>query len=536
MAARYKLGSQLSRISQRIGGLGINCQFTRLRAISGTNACFYSSKELEYKPLPPRILDIRNQAKAGLIKEGDDITIHGWIRSIRKQRKIAFAHVVDGSSDQMFQLTFLNADDASGLANGMSVKATGKLELVSHIDPYALRVSSVTILGGYSADTTGTVATFPLQKKAMALDYIRRELPALRFRTSQIGSAMRLRSKSIASISRFFDRDGYTQTQPPLITASDCEGAGEVFTVVAEGVAHGEPSKFFGSKTYLTVSTQLHLEALMMGLTRVWTLTPAFRAEESATSRHLSEFWMLEAEVAFADDLENIMSIVERMIRACVSELKQAGDFDSLVDLKRQLDKQQRSDSDRLEDEEVITAEGLVERWDMLIGESRPWMRITYSDAIVVLEQAVSAGQATFQHPVEPDEGLKTEHEKWLAKHYARGPVFVTHYPTHMKPFYMLQTVGSDTVECFDLLVPDLGELVGGSLRQHDYDGLQRAIVSAGLDDPAALDWYLELRRWGTVPHGGFGMGFERFICYIGGIQNIREAIAFPRWIDHCKC
>ncbi|KAK7208290.1 hypothetical protein BZA70DRAFT_273358 [Myxozyma melibiosi] len=482
--------------------------------------------------LPDTVSTILEKSRKGELVEGAAVTVHGWVRSVRKQKKIAFAQIMDGSSDQMIQLVFLDPSIALDLKTGVSVRATGKLEVTpTRQDPYEISITDpIEILGDYASPTD----LYPLQKKFMTQEYLRREHPALRFRTRVNANVMRLRSVAITALSAYFLQNGFFQTQPPLITSSDCEGAGEVFTVANSSSSSSAGEHFFGQKAYLTVSTQLHLESLMMGLTRVWTLTPAFRAEESMTSRHLSEFWMLEAEVAFTKDLESVMSIVEGMIRSAVTRMKSEGVLDQILSLKRMLEKQKATAKEGEDDEEMVTADEVSERWNTLVATEQPWKRITYEQAISVLQDAVAQGKVEFQHKVEYGESLKSEHEKWLARHYAQGPVFVTNYPANMKPFYMLP--GPDgTVECFDLLVPDMGELVGGSLREHDYERLRGAIAASGMD-PEPLEWYLELRKWGSVPHGGFGMGFERLICYLGGVYNIREAIAFPRWIDHCAC
>ncbi|KAK9464662.1 hypothetical protein V1512DRAFT_267867 [Lipomyces arxii] len=460
------------------------------------------------------------------IPSGEQITLYGWIRTTRKHKKVAFVNIQDGSNEQLQQLVFHDPEAVNNLRVGMSIKVTGSVQLRNRSDaPYELHVSNFTVLGDVSEDDQ-----FPLQNKYFSQDYLRRELPTVRFRSSSNGVAMRFRSRAIAALSDFFNRHGFVQTHPPLITSSDCEGAGEVFTVKSDT----SKTSFFGEKEgYLTVSTQLHLEALMMGLSRVWTLSPAFRAEKSATSRHLSEFWMLEAEVAYADQLEHIMSLVEGMIRTAVSILQADGQLDSALSVKSFLEKQKIEAGEGEDPDREITFNQIVDRWNSLTQPER-WLRITYTDAVSILQQEYDTSSATFDRPRYGD-SLGSEHEKWLAKMYARGPIFVTQYPASLKPFYMLPTSNGETVECFDLLVPDIGELVGGSLREHDLERLQKAVEKAGID-PSDLQWYIELRKWGSVPHGGFGMGFERLLCYLLGIYNIRDVIAFPRWVNHCVC
>ncbi|KAK9453337.1 hypothetical protein V1511DRAFT_527880 [Dipodascopsis uninucleata] len=481
--------------------------------------------------LPPTIRDVFDAFKGEKIKSGDTVTVHGWLRSIRKQKKVAFANITDGTSDQLLQLIFDDISVVESLSIGASIRATGKLQEINGKSPEIV-VSTVRVLGEVTLEDP-----YPLQKKFQTQEYLRREHPSIRFRTMANATTMRLRSSTAQAISTFFHSAGFTQTHPPLITSSDCEGAGEVFAIAPQSdYQKGTGNNFFGKKAYLTVSTQLHLEALMMGLTRVWTLTPAFRAEASVTSRHLSEFWMLEAEVGFSDDIEQIMSLVESMICSVVSQLKEQGVLESIVRLRNMVENSRsKQGSSETESEDSISADTVVTRWNALTKSSEKWPRITYTDAIEILQNAVASKQVEFEHPIRYQDGLATEHEKWLAAEYATGPIFITRYPAELKPFYMLPTPGASTVECFDLLVPELGELVGGSMREHDPAKLRDAILGSGskMED---LEWYVNIRRWGTVPHGGFGLGFERLLCYLGGVYNIREAIAFPRWVDHCTC
>ncbi|KAK9480433.1 hypothetical protein V1514DRAFT_325395 [Lipomyces japonicus] len=490
--------------------------------------CFSSIRSSNFSSLTPTINELFTKIQTGKLQDGQEVTVHAWVRSVRKQKRIAFAQVLDGSSERLLQLVFLDVGIAADLAPGMSVKVNGVLQATKHpTEPWEVRAESVAVVGSVPAEEP-----YPIQKKFMTQEHLRRDLPAIRFRTNAVATNMRLRSKTTSAVSRFFEDNGFFQVHPPIVTSSDCEGAGEVFTVVSE--ASSMP--FFGSKAYLTVSTQLHLEALVMGLARVWTLTPAFRAEKSMTSRHLSEFWMLEAEIGFADSLDQIMSIVEQLIRSIATELKEKGELDKIVTLKRAQEKQKETTGEGEDASEVVTADRVLARWDSLIGKEAEWIRLSYKDAIGILKEAEASGIATFDVPVDENEGLASEHEKWLAGTHVKGPVFVTQYPKSLKPFYMLPSpLPSSTVECFDLLVPDMGELVGGSLREHDIDRLRSVIQESGIDLDS-IEWYLQLRKWGSVPHGGFGLGFERLICYLGGVYNIREAIAFPRWVERCAC
>jgi asparaginyl-tRNA synthetase len=342
------------------------------------------------------------------------------------------------------------------------------------------------------------------------------------------------------------------QVHPPIITSSDCEGAGEVFSIAtdppspstkdAQGQLQQREDLFFGSPKYLTVSSQLHLEALAQAVGKVWTLSPTFRAEKSDTARHLSEFYMLEAELAFVKDLGGVMDVVEGMMRAVARELQSSHVGEELLEARER---------DHGEDDTAVSHTVLARRWQGLVDG--PWPRITYSDAIEHLTDAVTQGKAKFDFAPGHEEGLQTEHERFLAETLGRGgPIFVTDYPRHMKPFYMAPSSqqstdahATPTVACFDLLVPELCELVGGSMREHRLPELLQSMEDHGLKsasdcDPdapeASLQWYLDLRRYGSVPHGGFGLGFDRFLCYLSGVANIRDVVSFPRWHKRCDC
>lgn len=370
----------------------------------------------------------------------------------------------------------------------------------------------------------------PVQPKYQTAEYLR-TIPHLRPRIPANALLLRLRSQVIATLTRFFNDEGFVQTHTPIITSSDCEGAGEVFTVSSnaakdsrqrskpEGEAQVE--HFFRNPKYLTVSAQLHLEALAQAVSKVWTLSPTFRAEKSDTARHLSEFYMLEAEQCFANDLSDVMNVVEGMLRTVAIELQQSKIGEELLRVR---ESNQEPDE---EEHTSVTAEELKWRWACMA--SKNWPRVTYRDAVNELKGA------GFQ--VSYEDGLETVHERWLAQHFGGGtPVFVTDYPVLQKPFYMIPSKDNDeTVACFDLLVPDLAELVGGSMREHRSEQLLNAMQ---VKDVAGknLDWYQDLRKYGSVPHGGFGLGFDRLLCYLGGVGNIRDVVAFPRWYGRCEC
>lgn len=347
------------------------------------------------------------------------------------------------------------------------------------------------------------------------------------------------------------------QTHPPVITSSDCEGAGEVFTVAApqhEKAGGAQTEEFFRSPKYLTVSAQLHLEALAQSVSKVWTLSPVFRAEKSDTPRHLSEFYMLEAEICFVEEMGTVMDLVESMLRSVTVALQQSK-------LGEELFKARATSDDIGDDPSLVTSSQLLDRWQGMASPN--WPRITYQRAIEILREALQDGTSFKFEPVF-GASLQAEHEKYLAKSVGKGkPIFVTDYPRDIKAFYMPPSdsnhrseTGDNTVACFDLLVPDLCELAGGSMREHHQDALLKAMQRTksfdtspaqelhssgshselGESDAGGLQWYLDLRRYGSVPHGGFGLGFDRLLSYLSGTSNIRDVVTFPRWYGRCDC
>lgn len=344
---------------------------------------------------------------------------------------------------------------------------------------------------------------------------------------------LRFRSEAIAAVTSMFYDNGFTQTHTPIITSSDCEGAGEVFNIGTsqkELESKEDDASFFKSETYLTVSGQLHLEALAQSVGKVWTLSPTFRAEKSDTARHLSEFYMLEAEISFTHDMEDVMQLAEEAAQSIARTLNTA---------VSRVGKELRQGA--------VGEEELRRRVD---GMLQPFQRITYTDAIKLLQ----ASTHQFEYSTTWGYGLQAEHERYIAaevggKADLNIPVFVTHYPRAIKPFYMSPTTntedGQEMVECFDLLVPEACEIAGGSMREHQLEPLIRSMQAKGLippgpnptdEDLGQLKWYVDLRRWGSVPHGGFGLGFDRLLGYLAGVPNIREVVTFPRWVGRCEC
>lgn len=448
------------------------------------------------------------------------IEINGWVSSSRISKNVTFLDVRDGTTSDSIQCvvrppSLLPSDVKIGTGiqiNGIWSEGKGKQK-------YELQVNDKS---GGKINILGPVEElFPMIKKDHSVQYLR-TIPEYRWRDQSLGAILRFRSQVETTLVNFFDREMFTKTHPPLITASDCEGAGELFKIESNSKLKN-CEQFFGKDAFLTVSTQLHLEVLCAALNRVWTLSPCFRAEESDTNRHLSEFWMLEAEIAFVDNVSQLTRFSEKMIKSVVRNL--VDDHNGMgTNLTSTVDKS--------------VLETMTERWNMLL--SKDWDSITYTEAVKILQKAFDENPGTFVSRPEWGDSLKSEHEKWLAGKYFQNPVFVTDYPIEEKAFYMkINETKSDelghTVACFDLLVPDIGELIGGSMREHDLDKLRNEIERRGMD-VTPLNWYLKLRENGTVPHGGFGMGFERLLQYLSCTENIREVIPFPRSANNCLC
>ncbi|KAF2129947.1 asparaginyl-tRNA synthetase [Dothidotthia symphoricarpi CBS 119687] len=422
------------------------------------------------------------------LSDGETLTVNGYVRTVRKQKRVAFAAIGDGSTLQSVQAV-LSPQLAEGLSTGVAVAATGRwIPSPGQDQSHELQVENIRILGENDA------ATSPIQKKYQTPEYLR-TLPHLRPRLPFNALLLRLRSLVTAQVTNYFAKQDFVQCHPPIITSSDCEGAGEVFTV-APGVpstqhqgssnqAKEQEDMFFGSPKYLTVSSQLHLEALAQSVNKVWTLSPTFRAEKSDTARHLSEFYMLEAELAFVDDMKDVMDVVEGMLRALGTELQSSHVGRELLDARaRELN----------DDDTSVSHSTLAQRWQGLIDG--PWPRITYHDAIQHLKDAVDEGKTQFDFAPGHEDGLQTEHERFLAESIGRGsPIFVTDYPRNIKPFYMAPSTDPNaegqadpTVACFDLLVPEICELAGGSMREHRLPELVKAMEEHGLQQPVDLE------------------------------------------------
>ena len=500
--------------------------------------------------------DLEEQAKS---KSTNDIKVAGTVRSARWKKSIVFAHIHDGTTYDPLQ-AILPIELATGnVSNGAYVELTGKWQpSPARGQSHELHVTAVDNVGLSDA------LEHPIQKASMTPQYLR-TVPHMRVRTPIQALLARARSQLISSISQQFNSQSKSviQVHPPLITSSDCEGAGEVFTVSAPKKSKEDTENFFKEPKYLTVSSQLHLEAWSADLGDVWALSPTFRAEESDTGRHLAEFYMLEAEFRSTLSLESIMSQVQALIGAIATDLSNSTVGQDLLRLYADR-------SHRPEDSEHV---GLQTRWTKVGSSDDAWLRVTYADAMQELVKAQGTNSLLFKNHPQYNDGLALEHERWIVENISHGmPTFVTHYPAHLKPFYMLPSTASDlsslskysqdspdamasTVACFDLLLPHgYAEVAGGSLREHRLEHLISAMRRKGLLKKAAspeesefphlhpgeslgnLQWYADLRRFGSSPHGGFGLGFDRLLAYLTGVGNVRDAVGFPRYWGSCRC
>ncbi len=439
--------------------------------------------------------------------DGRLITVSGWVRTKRDTKTVCFFELNDGSCLSNLQVildkeTIDTGGELDRLQTGASVEVTGNLVASpGQNQRVELSASGVTVVGEAPAES------YPLQKKRHSFEFLR-EIAHLRPRTNTFGAVARVRNAASFAIHRFFQERGFVYVHTPIITASDAEGAGEMFQVTTlpldrlDGAAPDYGRDFFGKPAYLTVSGQLNAEIYACALERVYTFGPTFRAENSNTTRHLAEFWMIEPEMAFCDINCN-MDIAESFIKFILSEVI----------------------SSCAEDMQFFDARiqpGLLESLRQVI--EKPFARVTYGE---VMERLKSSGQQ-FEFPIEWGSDLQSEHEKYLTEHIYNGPVIVTDYPREIKAFYMKQNDDGSTVRAMDVLVPRLGEIIGGSQREENEERLTARIRELGLKEEAYW-WYLELRRFGTVPHSGFGLGFERLVQYLTGMQNIRDVIPFPR-------
>ena len=426
------------------------------------------------------------------------VQLEGWIRTNRNNGSIGFIELNDGSYFKNCQIVYSNEldnyDEVSKYLTGCSLSVCGKFKLTPDSrQPFELEATEIILEGNCEN-------TYPLQKKRHSFEYLR-EIGHLRPRTNTFSAVFRLRSVLSMAIHEFFQNQGFVYVHAPIITGSDAEGAGEVFTVTTRSDDNYEDD-FFGKQASLTVSGQLQAEAFALAFRDVYTFGPTFRAENSNTKTHASEFWMIEPEMAFAD-LEDDMDLIEDMVKSCIDYViencpEEMNFFSQFID------------------------KTLMERLNLV--KDTPFARMTYTEAIDELLKA----DVKFENKVEWGMDLNTEHERYICEQVVNGPVFLTDYPKEIKAFYMRINDDGKTVAACDLLVPSVGELVGGSQREERLDILQQRMKDMGVPEKG-MEWYLDLRRYGGCKHAGFGLGFERFVMYLSGMQNIRDVIPFAR-------
>lgn len=456
-----------------------------------------------------RIIDILQQGQPD-----EQVTVQGWVRTKRESKGFSFMELNDGSFMANLQVV-INADlpdyevVIKKINTGASVEVVGTLVTSQGKGQrIELRAASITVFGEADPET------YPLQKKRHSFEFLR-SIGHLRARTNTLSAVFRVRNACAAAIHQFFQEQGFLWIHAPIITANDCEGAGELFTVTSldlqklpknEDQSVDFSQDFFGKKAYLTVSGQLQAEVMALAFRDVYTFGPTFRAENSNTSRHLAEFWMVEPEMAFCN-LQGNMDLAE--------------DFLKYV-FKYALDHCQADMEffqERIDKTVLATAENII---------NNQFERLTYTEAIGILQKA----DKTFEFPVNWGLDLQSEHERYLAEEVFKKPVILTNYPVEIKAFYMRLDEDEKTVAAMDVLAPNIGEIIGGSQREERLDVLERRIIQQGMD-PADLWWYLDLRRYGTVPHAGFGLGFERLVQFMTGMGNIRDVIPFPRFPEN---
>ncbi|MDO4198465.1 MAG: asparagine--tRNA ligase [Erysipelotrichaceae bacterium] len=426
------------------------------------------------------------------------VAVEGWIRTNRDNGQIGFIELNDGSYFKNIQIVYdpslENHEEVSKLLTGSSIYVIGKfIQTPENKQPFEIHASTVEIEGK-------SLETYPLQKKRHSFEFLR-EIPHLRPRTNTFMAVYRVRSALAMAIHEFFQGQGFVYVHTPIITGNDAEGAGEVFTVTTRDDANYEED-FFGKHASLTVSGQLHVEAFAMAFRDVYTFGPTFRSENSNTKTHASEFWMIEPEIAFAD-LEDDMQLIEDMVKYCIDYVR-------------------RECPQEIEFFNNMIDKSLKERLDHVYNST--FRRMPYTEAIEILKNA----PVKFENKVEWGIDLNKEHEVYITDEVVKGPVFLTDYPKDIKAFYMRANDDGKTVAACDLLVPHVGELVGGSQREERLDLLEARMDELGMDKEA-YQWYLDLRRYGGCKHAGFGLGFERMVMYLTGMENIRDVLPYPR-------
>ena len=456
-------------------------------------------------------IDIKKIYKDLESYNGKEITLAGWVKSTRDSKNFGFMDLNDGTCFKNAQIVF-NADelknysDVANLNIGSSVKLTGTLVLTpENKQPFEIQAKEIEVL-------SATDAEYPIQKKRQTVEFLR-SIAYLRPRTNLYSAIYRVRSEMAFAIHKFFNERGFVYVHTPILTSSDCEGGSDLFRVTTHDI-YKEKGPFkpeedlFGKPVYLTPTGQLEGEALALAFGKIYTFGPTFRAENSNTTRHANEFWMMEPEVAFAD-LDDIMELEEEMIKYLINHL--------LANCK-----------DEVEFFNNFVDKTLLDRLNNVI--SNDFAKVTYTEAIEILKK----NNANFEFPVEWGSDIQTEHERYLAETTFKKPVFVTDYPREIKAFYMKQNDDGKTVRACDLLMPGIGEVTGGSQREDNLEKLLNRMAECGLKEKDYW-WYLNLRKYGSVEHSGFGIGFERFLMYVTGVSNIRDVELFPRTPNNCE-
>jgi asparaginyl-tRNA synthetase len=455
---------------------------------------------------------------AGRAPKESQITVKGWVRTRRDSKAgISFIHVYDGSSLNPVQVvapsTLANySSDVLRLTSGCAIEATGAIvPSPAKGQPFEMQASEIGVVGWVEDPDH-----YPIQPKPHSLEFLR-DVAHLRPRTNVIAAATRVRHTLAQAIHRFFHERGFFWVNTPIITAADAEGAGALFrvsTLDLLNLPHTPQGKvdfardFFGRETFLTVSGQLNVECYCLAMSKVYTFGPTFRAENSNTSRHLAEFWMIEPEIAFAglaEDAELAESLLKYVLRALLDE---------------------RAEDMAFFDERI--EKGLVAKLEGIVGSE--FVRMDYGEAVSILERA----KDKFEFPVKWGVDLQSEHERYLTEKHAKRPVIVMNYPKAIKAFYMRVNEDDKTVAAMDVLAPGIGEIIGGSQREERLEVLDRRMEEIGIDKEA-MSWYRDLRRYGSVPHAGFGLGFERTMAYVTGLANVRDVIPFPRTPGNAK-
>lgn len=459
-------------------------------------------------------MDIRELFKSYKELDGKTVEVQAWIKNLRAQKEFGFIEINDGSFFNSVQVvydnTLENFERVSKLYLSASIRVKGKLVFTpNNKQAFEIKAEEIEVLGDSTAD-------YPLQNKRHSMEFLR-SIAHLRPRANLFRAAYRIRSLAAFAIHKFFNEQDFIYVHTPILTASDAEGAGEMFQVTTldidnpprtEDGAVDYSKDFFDKPTHLTVSGQLEGETFAMAFSKIYTFGPTFRAENSNTTRHAAEFWMIEPEMAFMDNNQN-MDVAEAMLKYVINYV--------MENAKEEIDFCNQ-----------FVDKGLIDRLNHVRKSN--FERVTYTRAIEILKEH----EEKFDVKVEWGMDLQTEHERYLTEQIFKKPIFVTDYPKDIKAFYMKLNPDNKTVAAMDCLVPGIGEIVGGSQREEDYAKLEKRINELGLDMDS-YTWYMDLRKYGSVVHSGYGLGFERLIMYITGIENIRDVLPFPRTVHHCE-